>query len=587
MDNTAPTYSDDIDSPDARSAYLNQKPQYTEAESMLATFKASTGALTSIGELGNMDLAHQHDKDYSHGNLSVEDLNKKYPNLTTPFKEPTGPFTAGEIARRQYDAADQQQKIDGGPQGTLYGVGRFGAGLFAHIGDPVELGAMLLTDGLSSGIQGLAVGSKVAAGAMTAKAIAGEAARGAAVGTVGQLITEPLNWAANSQANIENSAKDTLYNAAMGGLVFGGIHAALGLKTRFKEGLTPVQELKIEAANAGSVASGKVPNLEPILHQIEVERSGVIDPASGSVENYQHMEFDPAKPDKFPFYVAKDGVRDDFKNGKTFKVGDTNTSDNTKSISATSNQWKANGYAGSPDLETPGTIHEIKLDPKTNLEPLDQKPSPIFKDALNETIKDQKIEGIELKDGGDFDKTSKQVLKDVFDKINSGNKPYAEVTDKFNKFLDRLEFESKIRDIDGYHSEVDPAEGVDGAKPSHTVELFDGNKATQTDVGPANTDAIPKPQPEDVAAAKEYQQSPQSNIDHNEVAQNTFDSHSIETPELKTPDIQSLAEEKFKELKQTEDPSIQKSLDNYDKVKADESNFQKVLKTAADCLGRG
>ena len=589
MDNAVPTYNDDIDSPDARAAYLNQKPQYTEAESMLATFKASTGALTSMGELGNMDLAHQHDADYSHGNLSVEDLNKKYPNLTTPFKESTGPFTAGEIARRQYDQQEQQKIIDGGPQGTLYGIGRWGAGLLAHIGDPLELGAMLLTEGIATGVQGLAVGAKVAAGAMTAKAIAGKAIEGAAVGTVGQLATEPLNWAANSQANIENSAKDTLYNAAMGGLVFGGIHAALGLKTRFKEGLTPVQELKIESSNAGQVASGKVPNIEPILHQIEVERSGVVDPASGSVDNYQHMEFDPAKPDAFPFYIAKDGVRDDFKNGKTFKIGDTNTSDNTKSISATSNQWKANGYAGSPDLETPGTIHEIKLDPSTKLEPLDQVPSATFKDALNETIKDQGIEGIELKDKGDFDKTSKQVLKDIYDKINSGNKPYFQVADEFNKFLDRLEFESKIRDIDGYHSEVDPTEGVDGAKPSHTIELFDSSadKATQTDVGPANTDAIPKPQPEDVAAAKEYQQSHESNIDHNEHAQNTFDAHSVETPELKTPDIQAQAEEKFKELKQTEDPSIQKSLDDYDKVKADESNFQKVLKTAADCLGRG
>lgn len=582
----APTYNDDIDSPESRQAYLSQKPQYSEAESMAATFEAAKGPISAMSELGNMDLARQHDQNYSQGNLSVEDLNKKYPNLSVPFKEPTGPFVAGEIARRQYDAADLQQKIDGGPQGTLYGIGRFGAGMLAAMGDPLSLGAMLLTEGVAGGL-GLA--TKVAKGAMTAGAIAKGAATAAAVGTVGQLATEPLNWAANSQIGFDNSLKDTLYNAAVGGVVFGGIHAALGLNTRFKEGLSPVQSMKIEAANASAVASDKIPNIEPILHQIEIERSGVVDPASGSVENYQHQEFDPKDPSKFPFYVAKDGVRNDFKEGGTIKIGDTNTSEKSKAISANSNQWRANGYAGSPDLETPGTVHEIKLSKDTNLEPLDQVPSPTFKDALNETIKDQGIEGIELKDKGDFDKTSKEVLKDVFDKINSGNKPYEVVADQFNKFLDRLEFESKIREIDGYHSEINPTEGVDGAKPSHGIELFDSSsdKATQSDVMPSNTDAIPKPTTEALDQVKQYVNSKESNIDYNEPAQKTFDSNSTPQVEIKTPEIQALAEEKFNELRKTEDPSIQKSLDDYDKVKSEEMNLQKMIKSSADCLGRG
>lgn len=168
--------------------------------------------------------------------LLPEELNQKYPHVSTPFKEPTNELVAFHLNEEGKKRKDLQEIIAKGG-GNYSGAISFGAGMVAHMADPVEFGSGAL---LSAGVGilgGLAARGTFGARAVAAGQIAqkGGFVKEAVEGIVGNAALEPYMMDSAARAHEDYTIQDALTNVVAGGLafpslMFGGKKALGGLK---------------------------------------------------------------------------------------------------------------------------------------------------------------------------------------------------------------------------------------------------------------------------------------------------------------------------------------------------------------------
>jgi len=196
--------------------------------------------------------------------MKPEELNARNPDLGGIYKEPMNEKTAEYIAKEHRERRRLQSIIDRGPEGGIYGVTNFVAGMVPHALDPIGLGASLVTSGLASA----AISGTRFARALgyAAKGVSREGSfiRDVGEGFLGNLavdaaITQPE---ANKELR-DYETSDVLMNSVAGALGFAGVKYA-GLKAFDKIKMKP-EDIDVHAdSSVGQMLQDKKVITEPL-----------------------------------------------------------------------------------------------------------------------------------------------------------------------------------------------------------------------------------------------------------------------------------------------------------------------------------
>lgn len=192
--------------------------------------------------------------------LSVEELNEKYPNVETPFTQPTKELVAIHLDDEGKKRRLLQEKISLSSDSSTYKtVASLGAGLVAHALDPVEFAAGAIPGMAASKIGALAA---VSSSQTIAKAGAFLAKQGTAYniaeGIAGNAALEPFMYSAAKEAQVDYTVQDAIVS-----VVAGGTAAPLtiyGMKKAFHKISQSNFGLSLKTS-IGQLNDGKVPDV--------------------------------------------------------------------------------------------------------------------------------------------------------------------------------------------------------------------------------------------------------------------------------------------------------------------------------------
>ena len=390
---------------------LNNDPEVDEFDSIQPDFTA-TEALGASFELAKQDTAvmsHARSssleelKNRGGTLLTPEKANAMYPGLAVPFREDIHPFAAQEIYDRSQERDRLQRISAGGPDTIAMGVARFGAGMVAHLMDPVETGLGLALSGGAA----LAIPSLAKAGLATKIGV------DVAANLVENVASETLVRDAAITEQQEYDAMDFMVNVGAGafampalGLAVRGSKKAFSKMGEFFESKPPEVQVKASQITVNTLMQNKVPDINALKTAIMEETN--FKPQDNITVGGKNYEFkdnynQPASGKKF--YVP---VKDATDLDTNVKLSDSVGND----IQGTDNPALANGVLN-PSIGSPGgKILEIDLD---------EVPKIDFRDSFPEDIK---LDGVDT-----AGKTVGDVVDNIKDLINSDKLPETAMDD--------------------------------------------------------------------------------------------------------------------------------------------------------------
>ncbi len=123
-----------------------QERQYVETESDLYTTSERLGAAydlglkdTFVGDYFQGETLEELEKGDKAGDVSVEELNQKFPDVEVPFSKPTSFLVANEINQEALEKKELMNIITNHGREGGVGINLIGQ-LAAHATDPVEAG---------------------------------------------------------------------------------------------------------------------------------------------------------------------------------------------------------------------------------------------------------------------------------------------------------------------------------------------------------------------------------------------------------------------------------------------------------------
>lgn len=299
--------------------------------------------------------------------LPPEELNEKYPFVQKKFTKPMSETAAFLLNEEGMKRMALQEKISQGAGNSLYAQATsLGAGIVAHMLDPVEFGVGAFTGyGLS------AIGARVAgttgytALQKVGSALAGEGSNlarfsaQAAEGIVGNIALEPFMYEQQNRAQLDYTVEDAFVSVVGGGIA--APTAMFGLRKTWG-GLFNKSDaatgLAVKTA-IGQTQEGFRPNVDLVAkaHDDFIFKEPPKGTKLGEVRSeYRFEPLDPAKISERKFYVA--GIPDDRRIvGEFFGEG----------TYATDNPNFANNLAAHPMEEYPVDVREITLPPEAKI----------------------------------------------------------------------------------------------------------------------------------------------------------------------------------------------------------------------------
>lgn len=375
--------------------YMAQEVPSTQEESVSAAFDLANQDAGSmlIGRLSvTQDLESR-----GVGKISAEEANKRFPDIETPFREPVNPY----IAQLQYDKQQRnmelQRKIESGPQDTWTKTKVFGAGILAHLMDPLEFGVGALMGWAAGGLAAKgALGAKVAgASAKVAQGTVGIGTRvglevaEAGLGNLGQNIAQEAVLAKTTVKEggtydpetgtlLTDLAVNTFAATAVGfGIKEGAFHLR-SLKRILRE-TSPQADLAIARTVIGNMDQDIRPDVSPILETLAKETS--VKPQDYGQPPYHYEPVTPETAGNRKFYVSTVENTARFQDGTRAPLGD----DFGMGTQLTDNPGVANAAAARGMSDGVGSVHEVSLN---DLKPI-QLDAPIpenLKEILGEDV---------------------------------------------------------------------------------------------------------------------------------------------------------------------------------------------------------
>lgn len=337
----------------------NQAADYlpTTAWDKLSTEFELAGKSTAISNISEMMDLKERENNPNQKTLSIEELNQKYGGLGITWTEPKKASVAEYIVQKQQEKNVLQNRILRGPEGAANSIAGFGAGVAAHLLDPLELGV------------GLAGGWAFRAAGLLAEGGIGMAlARGAAEGALTQVPFEALNIAHDRQMQMDVSAMTSLQNVmfgAVGGAALEGI--GYGMKSiinRKALGSVAHETPALTESAAAQMADGRRPNLKPFVDVFERERLGM-GPRPSEFDysgraNYKFESLSTENPVTKKMYSGSTSQMEKF---AELAHGEFKNSrrDFGEGVYMVDDPYVANGYAGSSFSDTSGVVHELDV----------------------------------------------------------------------------------------------------------------------------------------------------------------------------------------------------------------------------------
>lgn len=266
-------------------AYKNLQAGATSDEAVEASFDQAIDD-TAVMIWARHKALNEYDKSGAKM-LSPEEANARYPGMPTAWQEPVNPYQAQFEYDREIERNVRLQKIQSGPQDWWTKTKMFGAGMVAHLMDPIEFGVGIFTGwGIGAVAARGALGAKVA---LTARAVgAGTASTGARIGynvaeaAAGNLIENVAQEQAMSaqqiRENREYDPQEGMMNVAIGSFA---LPTVVGLKdigfwggNRLKRairGTSPEADLAVARGAVGQLDQGIRPNSEFVMEALAKE----------------------------------------------------------------------------------------------------------------------------------------------------------------------------------------------------------------------------------------------------------------------------------------------------------------------------
>lgn len=424
--------------------------------------------------------------------LSPEEANKLYPYMDEPFYEPVNPYIAKMKADQQLEKQELQRKIYEGPQDSWTKSKHFGAGLMAHMLDPIEVGAGYV---VGLGIGGAAVKGYLGQGlAQSAKA----GGIGAAVveGSGGALIENVVQEGAQKMVEAKEGVVDPRTNLEIAtDVVIGSLFPAalqtgirgMGRIGRMLKQTSPEADLPFVRHTLQSAERGLVPDTTPMTKALAKETS-----VDGKLVGYEFrpLDIDPATRiapvEGKKFYVS---TADKLPDSPKVALGD----DIGFGTHLTDHPGVANAAAARSMSDDIGTVREVEI---SELRPLDLNsyPDEVLRGRLNELLDESGLSKV----GEDF------TVKDIVEQFkNAVDEDMMEPS-----YLDRVQ--SIIKES-GYDSLVDNGRLRLGEEhvPHNNVILLDDPKMKEVSVRDADPTIRRDPTPEEIAEAQKKAENPE------------------------------------------------------------------------------
>lgn len=406
--------------------------------------------------------------------LTPEEANLKYKNVPVPFDKPVNELVAFHLDDEASQRNELSRRIEEGPTGS--GITNFVASSIAHLFDPVETLAGIVTGGAlsvggrlaaKSAIPAVAnIGSKLAA----PSGLAATFGREATENFVGGMIAESYVVGSSKRAQQDYGWQDAFVNsfgsALLGGTVSTGAKFAIsrfGAKSSLS-GMAAKSDKGTELAIQGTIRqleSDRIPTPD-VVEQVFVKQAyGEPNPkaAMGEVRaSYVHKPLNVDAIGEVPLFTPTKMTNSLDAGSRSFgqEFGD--------GLTLTDNPHVANNVSGHALEEMPTSVAQIKLE---NARILD----------LDRPL----LEIPELKDVVTEARTVRQYLDAVRSKIDSGETSDAD--------FEAVNQAVKNAGYDGYKLEV-----TDQAQPFHQIHIFPESVAKVKAEGFAKTDldALPE-----------------------------------------------------------------------------------------------
>ena len=201
------------------------------------------GAAKEVGEYSTaMDSVrtYQNKSNLNKGERTAPDeLNKMYPFMEEPFTEALAPEYAEYLAERQKKKHHYQNMQAHGSQGLTNQLAYFGAGMYAHVTDPIEFGVGVLggwaVGAVASGLAGASALAGTRIGAAAAFMARSPILTGIAGDIAGNLAVEPLMMMGAKEAGDTYTTADFMLSTVaaplgLSALKYGGTRALKGLR---------------------------------------------------------------------------------------------------------------------------------------------------------------------------------------------------------------------------------------------------------------------------------------------------------------------------------------------------------------------
>lgn len=567
--------------------YLNQTPRTSSSEATGAAWDIAQMD-TGVGLLSRWKARRDFEA-LGAKPLDPDEANARYPGMPKPFREPIDPYVAQMLNDQNETKRSLENKIMAGPDDNWTKTKMFGAGVVAHLMDPLEFGAGAVTGwGVGGVLAKTAMGARLAeAGAAGKVAFSAVESLG---GNVAQNVAQEGVIAANAAQeqqdyDIHDGISNALIGAAFGTMFHMGIKEgfapAVGKTYSAGKNLarnlfakTPEADMAIVRTIVSQAERDFNPDIHPIIKAIAKETDVRPDDFPGKFSyDYTPATREDLAGRKF-YFPAK--ANEKFSGADRILIGD----ERMIGAQGSDNPGVANAGANRSFSDGSGVVWEAdgsKLKPVFLSERVGEDLSSSYVEALKDIV-DNPVDFVN-------NATHGEVLDTMWEAVDSGLKEPADVL--------KVQDEMKAK---GYNAVIEDGSNVMGEahRPHNLVTLLDDSAIEPLGYKSTDPEIRQAPQGDELARIARDANDPLNNTLVDRVAYQKFqeDLKNLESMGSADPltEVDKKVNEFMEDTKLLEktgqaDPERLASMEQLQEFAKDAENWHVALKALKNCVG--
>lgn len=518
--------------------------------------------------------------------LTPDEANERYPNLPNPFRDEVSESAAQFLSDQAAERRELERRIAKGPDGLLAGTANFGAGLMAHMMDPIEMSASFVTGwGAGAALGRSAAGAKLLRKAQTStKARVGlntfEAGSGNLLENLAQetLIANQMLAEGRDPATLGEAALNTAVSTVAGTLVGVGVKEAANFTSRamarIYKSSAPEAEVTVTNNIMSEMLSGRRPDPEPYIKALADETNITHKdfPQAGKFYSYAPLERTQVRNKEFLFVTR----------GRDINTAPVFTADDLGfGVTLTDSPFVANGSAVRSAFDQPGTIHSVRFDDLNFLDARQPIPS-----EMRKTISGAYTE-LGLSKTGLNQKPLRDALREIRDAVDNSVDKDELLQDVGRAFRDQ-----------GYDAILDDGTrrlNIDNHTPHNSITLLNEQKLRSQGSYEPDTSVIGKPDKLSIQQAADKKLNGPKDLDFSSELRSQVDKKLVELGNVDPRNIDISAKKMENDLKIQEIESLDKqrlldeelktAFEELKNLRADTETVSSAFDSLKTCVG--